>query len=1226
MILSPYRALTQGTINCGEAVTVFYYECTLICVINNPSPSSIYSWTLGGGTPVIGTNVEIELPFDNTGSYTLLVTYFANGTTTTLCDSDFFIPGCGACGHVQPAYDVNYGEVTFFMVPDFTQPLIWNFGDNTLISGLPNTAITGSQNTWGTYENPTHSYSQSGTYTVTVTSTKDYSSCTFTVTVQLFNLTQVSDCSKLIYALTPPTGLLTATTQSTINWGDGSVPQSVVGLGPFPHTYTNVNTYNNTSVTVTHDITSGPNAGQTATLVFTFPPQGIYIGQDGANTILADLISSSVLPANSLTMIGNANNVFVNGNLQVRQNYTFSNCDFFFGNNASISPRRHASDSPVTVAFFGCDMDAACTQLWFGINVQNFSANAAPSLTLNNCNVNRAYRAISLQSNMTLTLNNNTFANNYLGIFRTGINTGTTTLCQPPSVITVGAFNNNHFICTGALLPTNNMIVAGTTRSLAGIQLNDVSMFQIQSQTGTNTFQGMNSGILVWRTTLVISNASFSNLHSEVLPLNASSPNGSLGWAIRSINTCTNAAHSLTQVGLGSNLNNPPSIANCDFGIYANGVSASISNNRIDNVIEGIKVYNVNQFGSASVINNRIQAANDCIHYNSMATPFAFILNNVLTTNGIAPIPPNSAPSVAAIKCMNCDIPQGLNDTHIGSNEITVNGNAFGIFTDNNSELNIRNNFPITLGNIDVHASGIRSEQCQNCEIACNNVTRAALDITNTNIGLDYFGNTGTMVSCNRFQNLVFGFRSHFESQNTVLRGNHFSNDKFGIQNGGNGVIGTQTHTGNFWTGADIFYRLRNYNTTAGAILLFYDPTDGPQFDPTPFTTFGGIVPAQLDITPGFNTFICSPLTTTFPSIPVFESCVAESEEITTGFDGLDLLIAEGTPITAEFTDEILWTAGQKLYRRLTEQPDLLAENETLAAFYEDRGEDIGKFYDVEALKESIRKLGNTLYQDWNSLETAIQNAMNQLVALDTALLGSPTNVAYLLAQKEQVLMGIDSLKGLQGSILSVILPQRQALCSEAVLKTDDLDEISDPQLFEKLFNQVFLERVGNPTADFTTPQILTLEAIADQCPASGGRAVFAARALLAQVAHRSYNDEATCEAAGIAWLKKQKQNSINGERINDKRTAAPSDAPSRLFAASPTPTDGLITFHFPTCNQVSVLSLRNGLGQEVAKWDIMPSQQSLMTNVGSVGSGVYYAVFSEYGKPTVSQKVIIIH
>ena len=79
--------------------------------------------------------------------------------------------------------DTSKGTTSFSPIPsdtliDFWE---WNFGDGTIIgpgSGL----ITGSTNTTGMYNNPTHFYATAGTYTVTVTVT-DYKGCTNALTL-----------------------------------------------------------------------------------------------------------------------------------------------------------------------------------------------------------------------------------------------------------------------------------------------------------------------------------------------------------------------------------------------------------------------------------------------------------------------------------------------------------------------------------------------------------------------------------------------------------------------------------------------------------------------------------------------------------------------------------------------------------------------------------------------------------------------------------------------------------------------------------------------------------------------------------------------------------------------------------------------------------------------------------------------------------------------------------
>ncbi len=125
---------------------------TLVDATQSTAPVQDWSWNLGNGTTISGQD-SITYTYDNLGTYTICLEVLADGCSGELCQE---IDLTDPCLLFAPGF-------TYTVNPD--NPLSVQFVD--LTSGMPNQWLWGFGDGMTSHQqNPAHTYSSSGTYTI----------------------------------------------------------------------------------------------------------------------------------------------------------------------------------------------------------------------------------------------------------------------------------------------------------------------------------------------------------------------------------------------------------------------------------------------------------------------------------------------------------------------------------------------------------------------------------------------------------------------------------------------------------------------------------------------------------------------------------------------------------------------------------------------------------------------------------------------------------------------------------------------------------------------------------------------------------------------------------------------------------------------------------------------------------------------------------------------------
>ena len=196
------------------------------------NPTS-FQWHFPGGSPSSSTAQNPTVTYDSSGAYsvTLIVTNNLGSDTLTRTNYITVIPPPTAGFTVQ----TNGFEASFTNTSSNATTYEWDFGDGN-----------GS-----TEQNPTHTYAQDGTYTVTLTATGPCGTSTFTQTVTIatpptagFTASPTADCGPLTVQFTNTS----SNNASTFLWlFPGGTPSSSTEENPVV-TYTSSGTYSVTLI------------------------------------------------------------------------------------------------------------------------------------------------------------------------------------------------------------------------------------------------------------------------------------------------------------------------------------------------------------------------------------------------------------------------------------------------------------------------------------------------------------------------------------------------------------------------------------------------------------------------------------------------------------------------------------------------------------------------------------------------------------------------------------------------------------------------------------------------------------------------------------------------------------------------------------------------------------------------------------------------------------------
>jgi len=863
-----------------------------------------------------------------------------------------------------------------------------------------------------------------------------------------------------------------------------------------------------------------------------------------------------------------------------------------------------------SILHLGADI-FSCKEMWKSITVED-----GATLIVRHSNIEDAQYAILAKDGANLNVSITTFNNNYIGIQTPK------TINATQNNINFNSFYGNTFTSDGNLKePYPNQSPIPDVLPYAGINLNNVPFISINyAPQVKTTFSNLANGIVSYNSTLTLGNVDFLNI--QAIP-NTTYPISGRGISARS----NSLLHTLTHSG---NAFGNSQYENCDIGVFAEGINTTLFDLTMNKVRVGVQLENSNS-RILRVNDNTIYATNTGILLNDNNFNYVSeIKNNLITVEN----PNTFSFGIRGAGMIDMTVDGYGWDIENNNIEIGETSDGTGIFY-NNGDFNnyIGNSVYTSLGEYD-NQVGYKLEGGNNNRVLCNvfsgnaSVTAAT---PNPTIGYDFSGTNQSDVSCNNADNTDIGIRIFGTSENSPVRGNNIWNAGQGLRLGkdatqGNAMIGEQAHHGNMWEidnnpndsnhGA-VHYG--NQNMILNSEFIVDDdavpPIANRTFSPSTYTP---VVPNApwFDFISG-NTYSCT-VANTCPDGIGWHGFVDDDEPTK-----LDEKIAQGNLITDGYDASMNWTAQRHLFQKLTAHgydattPTTPADF-IIADFYTTKSNTtIGQFNTLDEGINDVFTLDATTESSLLSQRSILENKLNILTSLEEEIQSETLTATALtakMAEKAIVLGELHSLDETGIGFTEQVNTQKQTnitnlLNDNATITTNHIYETNEQDL-----HQIYLTKKLDDEIPYSTSNIQIISNIANQCPLSGGDAVYKARAMMASLSpEQTYDDAILCQQDD-----KSKRIGGSEEKKLLQLTVQPNPTSDRL--------EVLVTNTAQDLDKSTLrVSIYNSIGQKMMEKDIDYNKQKTY-DISSYDAGLYTVIIrNNDGVVMRSSKVIVI-
>lgn len=427
----------------------------------------------------------------------------------------------------------------------------------------------------------------------------------------------------------------------------------------------------------------------------------------------------------------------------------------------------------------------------------------------------------------------------------------------------------------------------------------------------------------------------------------------------------------------------------------------------------------------------------------------------------------------------------------------------------------------LLMDNNAVNRMGIIASGCRNPLISCNDVHGSA-----TNYGV-YGGQSAirnnmgdhATIYCNTVDGTTNGIYFSGPCYGTDLSGNNIKRHQWGLHLDNSAVIEEQDFKGNLWYYAPVNGGLgawyeNAFNASNFPFLYEQEYISGGNTEPPSWDPTGWFIPH-----PGAN-YQCGDEQSGYCGHVVREACEG-------CITGLDAKIAADSLENDPYTEETKWTMEGDLYGKLDNDASLMATDQELADFYTAmQGTAAAQFKLINDDYLALFHLDSTVLDYLAQNKAQLEDLMDQLklavdslqdpgltnaerMALQTTIGGLQQNISSLTALNNQALALADT---------SRVLTAEGVKTTNATIATSELIESNEKQV-----NGIYLGTVAKGIDGFSAEQASTLFAIANQCPLTGGNAVYRARAMYALIDdEQDYDDPALCLQHGLIYRNMQ--------------------------------------------------------------------------------------------------------
>lgn len=900
------------------------------------------------------------------------------------------------------------------------------------------------------------------------------------------------------------------------------------------------------------------------------------------NTIVEDGELISNLGLNSL----NGNTIFVKKEFIIDKSCSINNAHFYMEQGAHIIVSKNGNGANVDLDLTDCTFEA-CNYMWRGITLQE----DVKVSSYGKCVFKDATWAINSHAGSDFYLNKCDFTNNIFGI---------SALIENPFPEGNFTITDCNFNFSGALKASYPTQIPIGTHPTAGIYMENRHGIIGSNKYSANTFFDLNTGIQLINSTIQIYNANFEAIHTD-----GTFTDEYMGSAI----------YTNDEIGVSLNTFNPllvdgthfiggisyplVTFKDCDFGVYAKNAQTIIYNCKMENMITGFLAKGLTNLKKAYIGNSYIEANGVGIDY--LLNPGAFSLvankNTIYSTHSKA-------------RCIVAE------DIVIGNTALEIYENT--LFNMGKEAIDVKffklpvvkDNTIQAYGALNPDFCGISINNCNKANVACNYVLGGGKNAANiNNNGISFTETTESFMDCNTVDNTTKGIGFYGGCSSTKMRGNTILNHNLGLFVHSTGVIGLQNLNGNRWLGniTTPDYGASNDNIGAAGIgpeKINVNTNGGlnPEFTTTVNPNTSSL---WFNIIPGTN-FQCTA-----------DICDPKKNQSNSNSNLLvEQSIADGTYTTEEFTDESQDLAKQYLFNKLQNDSILLYQDSSFQAFFTAQlSTTINTIQQVKTQVESLNEYDVYFTTVIKTADSLLGQLNDSLLLLDSLRQLSILNDSILDFSYASLRAQISNVQNTVQQAIQMHRLQQTGVASSAQSINSSINSSKLVEQNEKVIASIYLETVAIGLYYLNSNQAALVLAIAQQCPYSGGPAVYKARILNQLVApNTEYNDFATCLSQG--YLRKAITRKIVKELYSDENAK---------FAVVPNPAINEVTFYYQNFNSNnSILEIIDIAGNLIEKIQLPLDANSLVYNTEQLINGVYFIKFSSVNQAAIINKLII--
>lgn len=846
---------------------------------------------------------------------------------------------------------------------------------------------------------------------------------------------------------------------------------------------------------------------------------------------------------------------------------------------------------------------AACSNMWKGILVES-----GGELIFEDNEIRDAQFAITALGGTALRVSNNLFDRNFVGFF-----VPTPTINSPNIFVNqldfgFFTFRDNKFSCSSDLLGeySGQLPLPGST-SYAGILINMVDYLPIDDC----IFKDMKNGIQAYNSNLLFRDSRITNMIGNNAPDHIPFYNGS-------------DPGRYNNSGIGVFVNNSQSfqiynsqISNCNYGIVGKSVESHFYGNTIEAVRYGA-VIKASEGQQTWIDGNEISCSEigvslyDCnqgdvrVNENIINISLTGQLATVINRIGIGLYNTMLAPQLSNNDHNN----GGVGD--IRGNQINLTSDdpssyMTGIEISNSTYFNLQDNIINELNSLSpgpkraISIVGSSYGQIRDNIISGPSLTGS---LSNT-VGFYVMNSVNMGYCCNEISAVKEGAFFSGMSDDTEFRVTKFTDIvSKGLIIGNGGIIGPQGapndyFSGNLWingAGAEHQGSLQDIQQSP----FYINPgVDNSYPDPIPIPNQGWFIPSagatQLNC---INYFNCN--------IPIYT--LSENEPI----DERDLVIAGGTLEEDSYGGGIRWEGKRHLYRKIIRN-ELLGEDTSIDNFFQlNSSVALGGLIEIDTAISDLGGANNQILTSIGDKRNIVKSILEEIWIKDSLISVLPEgSYSDLLIEKELLKEELNSLLLELNSLEEDYKLYKLNVAGNISTQNNNIVANEVFEQNRKTMNEIYLDKISLGKLVLDQIDLTRIRDIAEQCPLSGGNAVFQARGILKMVSQDStfYDDDLLCGQI----MDRDEERLVEDSNING-------------MEIYPNPATKVLNLSLENMlKSNSIFKVYDLAGKEISSFFLSRDQTQFQFDISDIQSGIYFYE-CDCGDTTFKGKIIIIN